>query len=107
SVAWITPQHEAGSVAYLWCVVQSFPRCITDSLAGQRQPLATWVAGALPTDACALPASVSIDDLRRLFADPACSSCAIARACGCRTRPAKPLQRSISNELFAESRPRN
>ncbi|MDC8636108.1 BREX system ATP-binding domain-containing protein, partial [Xanthomonas hortorum] len=24
SVAWITPQHEAGSVAYLWCVVQSF-----------------------------------------------------------------------------------
>ncbi|MEA9551848.1 hypothetical protein VDR72_05665, partial [Xanthomonas campestris pv. campestris] len=26
SVAWITPQHEAGSVAYLWCVVQSFPK---------------------------------------------------------------------------------
>ncbi|MEQ7770791.1 hypothetical protein ABQZ08_21325, partial [Xanthomonas hortorum pv. hederae] len=23
-VAWITPQHEAGSVAYLWCVVQRF-----------------------------------------------------------------------------------
>ncbi|MEQ7762218.1 hypothetical protein, partial [Xanthomonas hortorum] len=22
--AWITPQHEAGSVAYLWCVVQRF-----------------------------------------------------------------------------------
>ncbi|MEA9655076.1 hypothetical protein VDF32_13175, partial [Xanthomonas campestris pv. raphani] len=28
SVAWITPQHEAGSVAYLWCVVQSFLRDI-------------------------------------------------------------------------------
>ncbi|MEQ7990089.1 hypothetical protein, partial [Xanthomonas hortorum] len=26
SVAWITPQHEAGSVAYLWCVVQRFPK---------------------------------------------------------------------------------
>ncbi|MEQ7991718.1 hypothetical protein ABQW53_11780, partial [Xanthomonas hortorum pv. hederae] len=25
-VAWITPQHEAGSVAYLWCVVQRFPK---------------------------------------------------------------------------------
>ncbi|WP_337998754.1 XVIPCD domain-containing protein [Xanthomonas campestris] len=25
SVAWITPQHQAGSVAYLWCVVQRFP----------------------------------------------------------------------------------
>ncbi|MEA9866395.1 hypothetical protein, partial [Xanthomonas campestris] len=24
-VAWITPQHQAGSVAYLWCVVQRFP----------------------------------------------------------------------------------
>ncbi|MEA9745439.1 hypothetical protein VDG39_20540, partial [Xanthomonas campestris pv. raphani] len=24
SVAWITPQHQAGSVAYLWCVVQRF-----------------------------------------------------------------------------------
>ncbi|MEA9482432.1 hypothetical protein VC290_19170, partial [Xanthomonas campestris] len=23
-VAWITPQHQAGSVAYLWCVVQRF-----------------------------------------------------------------------------------
>ncbi|MEA0910913.1 hypothetical protein VDR86_04145, partial [Xanthomonas campestris pv. campestris] len=26
SVAWITPQHQAGSVAYLWCVVQRFPK---------------------------------------------------------------------------------
>ncbi|MEQ7760889.1 hypothetical protein, partial [Xanthomonas hortorum] len=28
SVAWITPQHEAGSVAYLWCVVQRFPNVV-------------------------------------------------------------------------------
>ncbi|CAP53793.1 exodeoxyribonuclease V subunit gamma [Xanthomonas campestris] len=46
-------------------------RPAVDSLAGQRQPLAPWVAGALPVDPSALPASVSIDDLRRLFADPA------------------------------------
>lgn len=46
-------------------------RPAVDSLAGQRQPLAPWVAGALPADPSALPASVSIDDLRRLFADPA------------------------------------
>ncbi|WP_216581722.1 hypothetical protein, partial [Xanthomonas campestris] len=28
--AWITPQHEAGSVAYLWCVVQSFPKSVAE-----------------------------------------------------------------------------
>lgn len=42
-----------------------------DSLVGQRQPLAPWVAGALPADDSAVPGSVSIDDLRRLFSDPA------------------------------------
>ncbi|MCW4455316.1 exodeoxyribonuclease V subunit gamma [Flavobacterium sp. MXW15] len=46
-------------------------RPAVDSLTGQRQPLAPWVAGDLPADDAALPASVSIDDLRRLFADPA------------------------------------
>ncbi|WP_108848472.1 exodeoxyribonuclease V subunit gamma, partial [Xanthomonas fragariae] len=46
-------------------------RPAVDSLVGQRQPLAPWVAGAMPTDERALPTSVSIDDLRRLFADPA------------------------------------
>ncbi len=46
-------------------------RPAVDSLTGQRQPLAPWVAGALPADHIALPASVSIDDLRRLFGDPA------------------------------------
>ncbi|GAE57190.1 exodeoxyribonuclease V gamma chain, partial [Xanthomonas arboricola pv. pruni MAFF 301420] len=42
-----------------------------DSLTGQRQPLAPWVAGALPADDIATPTNVSIDELRRLFADPA------------------------------------
>ncbi|MCD7098446.1 exodeoxyribonuclease V subunit gamma [Stenotrophomonas sp. MMGLT7] len=46
-------------------------RPAVDSLTGQRQPLAPWVAGELPADAAAPPASVSIDELRRLFADPA------------------------------------
>ncbi|AQU47256.1 exodeoxyribonuclease V subunit gamma [Xanthomonas oryzae] len=46
-------------------------RPAVDSLVGQRQPLAPWVAGALPADDTALQASVSIDELRRLFADPA------------------------------------
>ncbi|MBN6152032.1 exodeoxyribonuclease V subunit gamma [Xanthomonas sp. AmX2] len=46
-------------------------RPAVDSLAGQRRPLPPWVDGALPADDLALPASVSIDDLRRLFADPA------------------------------------
>src|SRR5690606_25827677 len=46
-------------------------RPAVDSLSGQRQPLAPWVAGDLPADDAALSASVSIDDLRRLFADPA------------------------------------
>lgn len=46
-------------------------RPAVDSLTGQRQPLAPWVAGALPADDIAVPASVSIDELRRLFADPA------------------------------------
>lgn len=46
-------------------------RPAVDSLAGQRQPLAPWLAGALPADAAAPPASVALDDLRRLFVDPA------------------------------------
>ncbi|QJD69524.1 exodeoxyribonuclease V subunit gamma [Xanthomonas campestris pv. badrii] len=46
-------------------------RPAVDSLTGQRQPLAPWVAGALPADAGGLPGSVSIDELRRLFGDPA------------------------------------
>ncbi|MEB1511020.1 DUF882 domain-containing protein, partial [Xanthomonas campestris pv. campestris] len=33
SVAWITPQHQAGSVAYLWCVVQRFLRSIASGIA--------------------------------------------------------------------------
>ncbi|CTP85392.1 exodeoxyribonuclease V subunit gamma [Xanthomonas translucens pv. poae] len=46
-------------------------RPAVDSLAGQRQALPPWVSAALPADAAALQTSVSIDDLRRLFADPA------------------------------------
>ena len=46
-------------------------RPAVDSLTGQRQPLAPWVAGALPADDIAVPTNVSIDELRRLFADPA------------------------------------
>lgn len=46
-------------------------RPAVDSLAGQRQVLAPWVDGALPADAGATAASLSIDDLRRLFSDPA------------------------------------
>jgi len=46
-------------------------RPAVDSLAGQRQPLPAWVAGDLPVDAVAAPTSASIDDLRRLFSDPA------------------------------------
>jgi len=42
-----------------------------DSLAAQRQPLAPWLDGELVDDTVALLASVSIDDLRRLFGDPA------------------------------------
>ncbi|TQU16775.1 exodeoxyribonuclease V subunit gamma, partial [Xanthomonas perforans] len=34
-------------------------------------PLAPWVAGALPAEGIALPASMSIDALRRLLTDPA------------------------------------
>ncbi|MEA9713176.1 hypothetical protein, partial [Xanthomonas campestris] len=34
SVAWITPQHQAGSVAYLWCVVQRFLRRSTPHMGG-------------------------------------------------------------------------
>ncbi|MHA7578674.1 conjugal transfer nickase/helicase domain-containing protein, partial [Xanthomonas euvesicatoria] len=33
SVAWITPQHQAGSVAYLWCVVQRFPKALVHIVA--------------------------------------------------------------------------
>jgi len=46
-------------------------RPAVDSLAAQRQALAPWIDQALPADAAAPPASLSIDDLRRLFADPA------------------------------------
>ncbi|MFT4248814.1 MAG: hypothetical protein QM581_12440, partial [Pseudomonas sp.] len=46
-------------------------RPAVDSLAGQRQPLAPWVAGALPEDGADPPVSVSLDELRRLFTDPA------------------------------------
>jgi len=46
-------------------------RPAVDSLAGQRQPLPPWVAGDLPADAAVAPVSVAIDDLRRLFTDPA------------------------------------
>ncbi|WP_425528424.1 exodeoxyribonuclease V subunit gamma [Xanthomonas citri] len=46
-------------------------RPAVDSLVGQRQPLAPWVAGALPAEEIALPTSMSIDALRRLLTDPA------------------------------------
>ncbi len=46
-------------------------RPAVDSLAGQRQPLAPWLDAAFPADASDAPASLSIDDLRRLFGDPA------------------------------------
>ncbi|MEB1432748.1 hypothetical protein ABQF09_22430, partial [Xanthomonas campestris pv. campestris] len=35
-VAWITPQHQAGSVAYLWCVVQRFPKTGETVQVGER-----------------------------------------------------------------------
>jgi exodeoxyribonuclease V gamma subunit len=46
-------------------------RSAVDGLTGQRQPLAPWVDGALPADLTPLQTTVSIDDLRRLFLDPA------------------------------------
>ena len=46
-------------------------RPAVDSLAGQRQTLAPWIAGELPADEQKEPEAVSIDDLRRLFTDPA------------------------------------
>lgn len=46
-------------------------RPAVDSLAGQRQLLAPWVDADLSPEAAALPDSLAIDDLRRLFADPA------------------------------------
>ncbi|MBV6851824.1 hypothetical protein KWH43_22410, partial [Xanthomonas campestris pv. heliotropii] len=48
SVAWITPQHEAGSVAYLWCVVQSFLNATVGNLTVEYDGLnfnVTQVAG--------------------------------------------------------------
>ncbi|MEA9878525.1 PilC/PilY family type IV pilus protein, partial [Xanthomonas campestris] len=44
SVAWITPQHEAGSVAYLWCVVQSFPKWAVAYADGLNNPRPLFVA---------------------------------------------------------------
>jgi len=46
-------------------------RPAVDSLAGQRQALAPWVDAPLPADDSAAPTDVAIDDLRRLFGDPA------------------------------------
>ncbi|KAB7768776.1 exodeoxyribonuclease V subunit gamma [Xanthomonas maliensis] len=46
-------------------------RPAVDSLTGQRHALAPWVAGALPAAGLALPSRIAIDDMRRLFADPA------------------------------------
>ncbi len=46
-------------------------RPAVDSLAGLRQTLTPWIDAPLPDDDLALPDSLSIDDLRRLFADPA------------------------------------
>ena len=52
-------------------------RPAVESLGGQRRPLPAWVQGELPAlagtlvDAEALPRNFAIDDLRRLFGDPA------------------------------------
>lgn len=46
-------------------------RPAVDSLAGQRQLLAPWVDADLFNETEALPDSLAIDDLRRLFGDPA------------------------------------
>ena len=46
-------------------------RPAVDSLAGQRRALAPWICGTLPEDAGNLPAHISLDELRRLFTDPA------------------------------------
>ncbi|MEB1997577.1 transposase, partial [Xanthomonas campestris pv. campestris] len=50
SVAWITPQHQAGSVAYLWCVVQRFPKDALKVRYGKKppnDPSKPWVSAGM------------------------------------------------------------